>query len=413
MATKLFLKAQLNPWNGIYGHANIVRSVAAAVTSVTNTTASGTKIQATKTGGGTAVKWISPPVSAVVTISGTITNNLWAKEQAIGNNATVRIEVAKWSVASQSEGAAFSATSLSTELTTTNVANNWTDASPTSTTFQVGDRIVMYIYIVNVGTMGAGSPGVTVTYSGPTNAASGDSYVQFNEAITFLAEPEVEQLQVNGSSLSTTFTGTNVAGNLIVAFATWGDTLNRSITSVTDTKGNVYTAPLSKIRDPGNTIAQQIWIAKNIGAQAANQVTFNFDTPPAGFETVVSEHAGLDTVNPYVTGSQNSASTGTALTCGAATAVDSNTYIYVGMQTASNVGFTAGTNYVLRDNGFSGQEDIVVTVPGSYNSSATLGSNDKWTAQSAFLRSATQPPFEDDSLPVTKIWPDDPVIGVW
>lgn len=153
-------------------------------TSVTNTTGSGTSIQATKTGGGTVLKWISEPISAGFTLSGTVTCNVYAKEQSAANNATVQCQLYKYS---GSEGASIFSANFGSELTTSIAANNWT-GSPSSTAFSTGDRIVLKLFVVNVGTMGAGTPGVTADYDGPTDAADGSTWVQINESVTTTAD---------------------------------------------------------------------------------------------------------------------------------------------------------------------------------------------------------------------------------
>ena len=151
-------------------------------TSVTNSAVSGTLIQWTDTGGGTALSWISAPLAAGATISGTVTLNTWASESNGQCNCGQRVIVKRYTAGA--EGSTVTDTSQGTELTTSISNRTWT-ATPTNTVFSTGDRIVVYWYVTAAGGTMGGNRTVTSDYNGTVNAADGESYVQFNENLTF------------------------------------------------------------------------------------------------------------------------------------------------------------------------------------------------------------------------------------
>lgn len=160
-----------------------------AINSVTYTTASGTSIQFTDANHANNLAWMSEPFASGVTLSGTETCNIWAKEASAANNASFECQLFKYS--SGSLGSAFCTAIYTTELSTS-VAAHAPTCSATSTAFSTGDQLVMIAYVINCatsgcpsGTMGAGSPGVTVEYDGPTASSAGDSYVSLAETVTF------------------------------------------------------------------------------------------------------------------------------------------------------------------------------------------------------------------------------------
>ena len=129
--------------------------------------------------------WLSDALSANVTISGTITFNLWGSESSMSANACFQVKVLRL----DNTGAYVSLIANSergTELATSNAANNWT-VTATSTNMVKGDRIAIYVGWNDATSVNMGS-GFTLTYywNGTTAAASGDSYVQFNETLTFV-----------------------------------------------------------------------------------------------------------------------------------------------------------------------------------------------------------------------------------
>ena len=157
-------------------------------TSTVNGPTSGIQCKQGSGGSGAALSWWSVPLSAV-TISGTITFNIWGNENNMSANAGLQV------VIDRVDGSgSFISTIINsekgTELPTTTAAQNWTGA-PTSTTLSDGDRLRVRVYINDGGgTMATGFLGVIAI--GATSAGiNGDSFVTFTETITeFVAAAE-------------------------------------------------------------------------------------------------------------------------------------------------------------------------------------------------------------------------------
>lgn len=172
---------------------------AASVDYVTNTTASGTSIQATDSAGGTVLTWLSPPLDAV-TIAGSIRVNVRGRESANAANAGRRIKIERTDGAGAVQSTIVALTNHGTEFTTTDAANSVWNITPTSTALSSGDRIKVTLYLGNVGTMG-GSQTVTYSVAGPTEEAAGDTWLRFIEAL-------VEQVTASATDTATATEGT-------------------------------------------------------------------------------------------------------------------------------------------------------------------------------------------------------------
>lgn len=131
--------------------------------------------------GSTKVSYWTNPLAAV-TISGTMTMNLWMDENNMSANVGAQV------IVERCDGTgAFISTILNSEKgielpVTTPTAQNWT-ATPTSTTLADGDRIRLRVYGNDVGTMASGFT-FELSAGAPTAAALGDSWIQFTETIT-------------------------------------------------------------------------------------------------------------------------------------------------------------------------------------------------------------------------------------
>lgn len=203
-ATKVFLKEassliQPSP-SFVFRKANNTQG-ASLQTAVTNTIAGNVTGQywpsptaghiITKTAAGTRTVWLSDPLSAGVTISGTITPNIWGLESATAANAAHRYEVMRWSV---QVGGVVSSVGISsdggmTEYGTSAAVRTGPTTAPTSTAFITGDRILILIYNDdgNGVTETAASRTVTLDYDAGTTV-NGDTYLSFTETITFSAD---------------------------------------------------------------------------------------------------------------------------------------------------------------------------------------------------------------------------------
>jgi len=148
-------------------------------------------VNITKTSGGTKTVWLSDPLSAGFTISGTVTAHLWGLESASAANAGYSFNVYRWAASCGCVVSALSASAsgASAEWTTSSAVN----ATPptitaTSTNFVTGDRLFIVIFNIDAGgTQTASSRTMTVNYNGATGV-SGDSYITFGQTLTFVSD---------------------------------------------------------------------------------------------------------------------------------------------------------------------------------------------------------------------------------
>jgi hypothetical protein len=132
------------------------------------------------------IQFVSAPLTAAVTISGTITCNVWAFESNMSANAAINVAVYRLDVSNGTRTLVAKST-RTTELGTVTAVNNFT-VTPTSTAFNKGDRIIVVIFADDAGTMAA-TYSVTYAYAGTTGAANGDTFVTFTETFS-LAESD-------------------------------------------------------------------------------------------------------------------------------------------------------------------------------------------------------------------------------
>ncbi len=144
---------------------------------------------------GSGVCHITVPLAAV-TISGTITLNLWMAESNMSANAGAEVgimllsnsgafvsNILGCSGASCSTAAAGTTYEFGTELpVTTRAAQNWT-ATPASTAVSAGQRLGLFVKLNDGGGTMASGFNCTFGFAGPTAAADGDSWIQFTETI--------------------------------------------------------------------------------------------------------------------------------------------------------------------------------------------------------------------------------------
>lgn len=210
MASKLFLRNTAN--NAIGNYFDMVATAGSASdTGVVNTAASGTEIQWTRTAVGTVLEFISGRVPAGgFTLAGTMTFSIWAHESNMNANCGARSRVFKRSAGVDTEvgGGPYSD---GVEFGTAAAEMTWT-GTPTSTAFAEDDRIIVKYYITNIGTMGGGFT-CTLTYNA-ADAATGDSFFQINETVTFKAEPLAYTLVAGSGSFALTGTAAGLLRGL-------------------------------------------------------------------------------------------------------------------------------------------------------------------------------------------------------
>jgi hypothetical protein len=155
----------------------------------------------TATAGGQVLTWFSEPLTAGLTISGTVTVNIRGLESANAVNAGRGILIERTNNAGTVQSSIVADTTVPTtigEFTTTDAANGAATYTPTSTAMTAGDRIKVTLKIRNVGTMGAGT--VSISHDGQAASTSGDTYVRFTEDIFTDEVVEVPFSEIYGSN---------------------------------------------------------------------------------------------------------------------------------------------------------------------------------------------------------------------
>lgn len=157
---------------------------AASDTAVTNATVSGTEIQMTKTAGGSTIAWISPRVATGFTLTSTDVG-VWLAESAMTTNIVGRYRVFRRTsggTVTELGGGPFTDDLEMTQTTPTEML--WV-GNVTDTVINVDDRLVLKLFLANIGTMAAGTG--TLTFN--TTTPPGDSYFNLVETVSFKAEP--------------------------------------------------------------------------------------------------------------------------------------------------------------------------------------------------------------------------------
>src|SRR6266849_2067206 len=205
------------------------------------------------------------------------------------------------------------------------------------------------------------------------------SFVQQNSAV-----PQTPQ-----SSVSVTYAAAQVAGDTNVVAIGWSDSTS-SVTSVTDTKSNGYTAVMVPTRQTG-VHSQVIYVAKNVAVAAAgaNIVTVTFGAAVAYPDVRILSYRGLDTASP-VEAAVGATGTGTALNSGSVTTTNANDLLF-GASYVSTRGTAAGAGFTSRvitspDGDIA--EDKIVAAAGTYNATATMTSGN-WVMQLVALKATS------------------------
>lgn len=209
---------------------------------------------------GVVAEWLSDAFDADTTISGTITFNIWASESSMSANAGLQVVVDV-----VTELAAVGSTIIDSErgveLGTTLAVNNWTD-TPTSTVVARGQRLRARLYINDAG--GTMASGFTCLFAsdGSTGGASGDTYITFNENITFAS-------MVTGAS-NTVYYCSNTASDIASAKEIWTAS-GSGVTSTTSTAAG-FTAAIQCTASAGGSVL--VWYTKQLSSRSIDQVIF-------------------------------------------------------------------------------------------------------------------------------------------
>jgi len=205
---------------------------------------------------GSPLLWISQPLSADLTVSGSITFNMRAYESSMSANMAINCRILKM-VATTNAVSEVYKTVRSTELGTSEAANNWSETPGSSFSFNRGDRIVLAAFFDDGG--GNQSSGYTgyFYFNGPTAAASGDSYVTFTETFSFESEPA-------GTTVYPTGTSAGIDPGSATELEAWTSRGGGVETAVTDTANGPISAKQVTTDTTSDTLVE--WYTKPLEA---------------------------------------------------------------------------------------------------------------------------------------------------
>lgn len=191
MATKLFLRNTND--NGVgSSYEDMVTTPGASEESITeNSTNGGTEIQILNAGGGNWISGYTPPGGFILT---SVDISIWAAELNMANNVGGRFRVFKRAADGTETEVGGGPFDDGVEWGTGLAEFTWV-GNVTDTAFAVDDRILLKIYLTNIGTMAAGTN--QLNYNG-ADGAQGDSFFNIAETVVFTTTPNV-----GGSSIKT------------------------------------------------------------------------------------------------------------------------------------------------------------------------------------------------------------------
>lgn len=208
----------------------------------------------------TSNEFISPPIDQDVTISGTITFNVWMAESNMNANVSAGVVIDRL----DSTGAVVSTIVSSPRNVevpvSTPTAQNWT-ASPSSTAMLKGDRLRIRLYgdDASGGTNMAASFTFTGSWSGPTGGSNGDTFITFTETFGF------QTTDPTGSQVFLTDVASDVGTAGTVDREAWTSRGDGVDTDVTNTSAGPVAAPGIQVTDTaGGTPVE--WFTKRVQA---------------------------------------------------------------------------------------------------------------------------------------------------
>ncbi len=234
-----------------------------------------------------------------------------------------------------------------------------------------------------------------------TDAAGNRSaYSNTATAVTQSTAPGIAFVQVRSttsksakSTVTLAYSAAQRVGDLNVVVVGWNDA-STTITSVTDTKGNVYALAAGPTVQPGPAggggLSQAVYYAKNIVAAAANgnTVTVKLSAAAPLVDVRILEYSGVDTVNPL---DGSSAAVGNSATADAGPLTTTNANdLLVAADTVWTSTATAAPGFTARifTNYGDIAEDRIVTATGTYTVPTPLNASGPWVMQMAAFKAA-------------------------
>lgn len=201
-------------------------------------------------GSAVAMEWLTEPVDQDVTISGTITFNIWAAESSMNANVAINCRIDKVA-ATDGTLTTICTTARTTELATSSAVNNFT-ATPTSTNLNKGDRLRFVIFGNDSTANMASGFTFTAAFGAGSAGINGDTYITFDETFGF------QTTDPTGTTLYLTNTASAVvtADTDYEAWTSRGDAADQTLT----TPGTGWRAPVQLTESSGGTAIS--WFTK-------------------------------------------------------------------------------------------------------------------------------------------------------
>ena len=211
--------------------------------------------------------------------------------------------------------------------------------------------------------------------------------------------------QSSVSTLSVKYVAAQTVGNLNVVVVGWNDT-SATVSSVTDTSGNVYSLAVGPTAWPG-ALTQSIYYSASIKAAAAgaNSVKVVFSRAADFVDVRILEYSGIAASSPV---DAVAAATGTAATSdsGPATTTNANDLL-IGANMTTGTTSAAGsgwTNRIITQPDTDIAEERIVSTTGTYRATAAVSSGSPWVMQMVAFKGAptdSQPPSAPGALSAT------------
>ena len=196
------------------------------------------------------------------------------------------------------------------------------------------------------------------------------------------ATPQTQQ-----TSVAVRLQSPQSAGNLLVVFAGWNDTV-AAVSSVTDSRGDTFARAIGPTKQ-ATALSQSIYYAKSI-AGGANTVTVSFSRAAMSVDIRVLEYAGVDTAAPLDSAAAASGSSGLADT-GALTTHAAGELLVAGDMVLTGTPWS-GPGYAARlittpDGDIA--QDRAAGAAGTYNATAPVVGPNGWVIQVAAFKPAS------------------------
>jgi hypothetical protein len=224
---------------------------------------------------------------------------------------------------------------------------------------------------------------VTVTITNP----DGQSATIPAGSFTFVTTITFAQVgPASAISVSMAYSNPQLAGDLNVVIVGWNDAVS-TITSVTDTAGNVYQPAAAVLRtgsgNGGSALSQAIYYASGI-AGGANTITVAFNQAATSVDIRILEYGGVSTLDQ----STGQSGTGSTSSCGPVNTTSANEVIVAGnvstsVTTGPGPGFTS--RIITKADGNIAEDEFLSTA-GSYGASASLSATATWIMQMATFK---------------------------